>query len=410
MQMVEVVFPILVVVIGTAAIVSLLMGRNARPAKSSRRAQMSVVSAQDSDDIIRVDAPPDLRSLNCRLRLANEPNDDGYVDCFVVEICGTIHATSGTRNAHIRVEVMDVTDASQGPLPVRSRVKQWQRPDSPAFVYNAELGRLPNEKNTLPEWMAVAKIQADWLLLPRSGRRNMLFSLVVLSAETNAELAGADCVFDYQNDSPGYFDLHENIQRAKMFAVPLAFAVSAVDGRLYESEIDVIREWVTGNMNAAQSSQEAAAALQKGLDKTVEFFRHGNKLDNERICKDIVRLTPVAERYDILELCLYVAQANGRAAPEEVNLLNQLAAWLEVDNERFRAMMQKVLPLNMHEVEDVQTILGVTADMPEEITREQLNKEYRKWLARVTSSDPEIQSQADQMLKLIAEARSAYMT
>jgi tellurite resistance protein len=238
----------------------------------------------------------------------------------------------------------------------------------------------------------------------------MLFGLTVLAGDNSVELGGADCVFDYENESPGYFDLHENFQRAKMLAVPLAFAVSAVDGRLYESEVQVIREWVTGNMNADQNAEQVTPELQKGLDKTVEFFRQGHTLDNEKICRDIARLTPVAERYDILELCLYVTQANGRAAPEEVNLLNQLADWLEVDPERFRAMMQKVLPVDMHEVEDVQTILGVTADMPEEKTREQLNKEYRKWLARVTSSDPEIQSQADQMLKLIAEARSAYMT
>ena len=58
----------------------------------------------------------------------------------------------------------------------------------------------------------------------------------------------------------------------------------------------------------------------------------------------------------------------------------------------------------------MQAILGVSADMDEQKTREQLNREYRKWIARVTSSDPEIQSQADQMIKLIAEARSAYMT
>ncbi|MHC4154998.1 MAG: tellurite resistance TerB family protein [Planctomycetota bacterium] len=402
--------PILVVIIGMAAIVYLLMGWNARPAKSSRRARMPAPHHHNCDDIIHVDAPPDLRVLNCRVRLANEPTDQGYVDCFVLEICGTIHAPENTQNASIRIEITDITDSGQGGLPVRSRVKQWQQTDSPAFVYTADLGKLPNTENTLTDWMAVAKIQADWLLLPRTGKRNMLFGLAVLAGDNDVELAGAECIFDYQNESPGYFDLHENFQRAKMLAVPLAFAVSAVDGRLYESEIEVIGEWVAGNMNAAQSSEEAAAELQKGLHKTVEFFRQGHTLDNEKICRDIAQLTPVAERYDILELCLYVAQANGRAAPEEVNLLNQLADWLEVDPERFRAMMQKVLPVNMHEVEDVQTILGVTADMGEEKTREQLNKEYRKWLARVTSSDPEIQSQADQMLNLIAEARSAYMT
>jgi hypothetical protein len=60
-------------------------------------------------------------------------------------------------------------------------------------------------------------------------------------------------------------------------------------------------------------------------------------------------------------------------------------------------------------VKDIETILGVTSEMSKEKARRCLNKEYSKWSARVTNTDPEIQSQADQMLKLIAEARSNYI-
>jgi len=38
-----------------------------------------------------------------------------------------------------------------------------------------------------------------------------------------------------------------------------------------------------------------------------------------------------------------------------------------------------------------------------------LNKEYAKWNARVTNTDPQVRTQADQMLGLIAEARSQYV-
>jgi hypothetical protein len=110
-----------------------------------------------------------------------------------------------------------------------------------------------------------------------------------------------------------------------------------------------------------------------------------------------------------LNLCLYVAQANSSVTQEELTVLKELANWLEIDMDKFREMVEKVLPVDMHEVLDVETILGVTSDMNKEKARQQLNKEYSKWSARVTSSDPEIQSQADQMLKLIAEARSQYV-
>jgi preprotein translocase subunit Sec63 len=64
----------------------------------------------------------------------------------------------------------------------------------------------------------------------------------------------------------------------------------------------------------------------------------------------------------------------------------------------------------MHEVRDMETILGISSDMSKEKVRKHLNKEYSKWNSRVTNADPDIQSQADQMLKLIAEARSQYTT
>ena len=69
-------------------------------------------------------------------------------------------------------------------------------------------------------------------------------------------------------------------------------------------------------------------------------------------------------------------------------------------------MMEKIIPVDMHETADIETLLGITSDMSQEKAREHLNKEYAKWNSRVTNSDPKIQSQADQMLRLIAEART----
>jgi len=64
----------------------------------------------------------------------------------------------------------------------------------------------------------------------------------------------------------------------------------------------------------------------------------------------------------------------------------------------------------MHEVRDIETILGISSDMSKEKVRQHLNKEYSKWNSRVTNADPDIQNQADQMLNLIAEARNQYTT
>jgi len=123
----------------------------------------------------------------------------------------------------------------------------------------------------------------------------------------------------------------------------------------------------------------------------------------------VLEITPVAECYDILELCLRVPQVDGLAAAEELELLKKLAEWLEVDADRFRSMVEKILPVGMHEAEDMEVILGVTPDMSRDQAREHLNRQYRKWNARVTSPDPQVQTQADKMLRFIADARREYV-
>ena len=203
-------------------------------------------------------------------------------------------------------------------------------------------------------------------------------------------------------------NLQENIERTNILAVALAFAVSAADNKLYDCEIELIKNWAKDNILENCASDKDELKLDKALEKTIAFFRSGNKLDTYNICDEIVGIAPLAQRYDILELCLYVAQSKGSVSAEEVTFLKNMADWLEVDTDRFRIMMEKVLPVDMHEVRDIEAILGITSDMSKERVRKHLNKEYGKWNSRVTNADPDIQTQADQMLKLIAEARSQY--
>ena len=349
--------------------------------------------------------------LNCRVKLTELKEDKSVLDAFGVEICGSIHARRDKHNALLRISILDVTEPAPKAKEVQASVKQWQVPGSLVLCYKAELGKLPQKVTTLPGWTAVAELRLDWLTFPRRGTRDLQFDISILSSDSGENIAGARCTFSYENPAFGYMDLQENIERTKTLAVALAFAVSAADNKLYDCEVELIKNWARDNIfeDSEQASNKVRHKLDNALDKTVFFFREGNKLNVYEICREIVEIAPVAQRYDILDLCLYVAHANGSVAAEELAMLKDLADWLEIDAERFRAMMEKVLPIDMHEVRDVETILGITSNMSKEKTRQHLNKEYSKWNSRVTNSDPEIQSQADQMLKLITEARSQYV-
>jgi len=358
---------------------------------------------------IKSSAQLDLTVFNCRVRLTKQQENNSDSDAFSVEICGSIHARRNVQTATLSISIVDVTEPRYQGEPVQALVKQWQMPDSSVFCYNAKLGKLPHQVTTISDWTSIALLRLDWLALPRKGKRELMFITSIFPAEGSEQLAWARCYFAYHNRDFGYLDLQENVQRAKTLAVTLAFAVSAADNKLYDCEVELIKNWARDNIDLSEASNKERRKLEKALNETIVFFRDGNQLNNYDICREIVGIAPLAVRYDILNLCLYVAQANSSVTKEELTVLKELANWLEIDTDKFREMVEKVLPVDMHEVLDVETILGVTSDMNKEKARRHLNKEYSKWSARVTSSDPEIQTQADQMLKLIAEARSQYV-
>jgi DnaJ-domain-containing protein 1 len=365
-----------------------------------------------------------LSILNCRVQLTKQKRDDTIFDAFTIQIVGSIRTASDNNYATVQILISDVTDGSDKTKPVRSlftvhssspqdacrRMNNEQSTMNfgawPVFCYRADLGRLPNRVTTLSDWTTVAHLNLDWLLFPHKGKRTLQFSTSVLSGQSGQELAYAECVFAYENPALGYVDLQENLHRTKSLAVALAFAVSAADNKLYHTEVQLIKNWAIANLLQNSELRTQNSKLEAALDHAVRFFQKGNQLDIYKVCKEVVEIAAVCDRYDILDLCLQVARAKGTVAAEELTVLKYIASWLEVDMDRFRAMMEKRLPVNIHQVKDAKVVLGLTYDMSKEKTRRQLNTQYRQWNSRVTNADPEIQAQADQMLKLIAETRS----
>jgi len=362
-----------------------------------------------SRNIAKISLSPRTNTLNCRVRLTNPENAGSSFDVFNVEICGIIIAAGNMPYTIVQIFIADITDGPCRAKPVYAKIKKWQIQDSPAFIYTSELGKLPNADTVLSNWTAVAQLNIDWLMFPRKGCRVLQFITSILSRDTGEELACAVCTFTYDNPGLGYIDLQESVQRAKILTVTLAFAVSAADNKLYCREIELIKKWARANLDAFGASEKAGRKLEKALNKTVAFFRKGYKIDTCKICRELVETAPPAQRYEVLDLCMRVVQAEGVASRQKIAALKNLAGWLEVDADRFRTMMEKILPAGIYQVDDIEVVLGINSDMDEEKARQQLNREYRKWSARVISSDPQVQTQADYMLKFIAEARTAYV-
>jgi len=353
--------------------------------------------------------PVDLGVLNCRVRIGREAEGESWRSVLIVEICGTIRAPADGHEAGLRISLDDVTESTSEPLSILNRPKRGPLNGASYFVHQSEMGRLCHQTTVLEDWTTVAQLAPDRFVLPRSGPRKLHYSIAILSKETGDLLACTAYTGDYENLDVGYLDIEDNIQRAKTLAVGLAFSVGAANGRLLDPEVNVIQAWCKTNFGSAGASQDAQLELERALQKTTAFFRRGGRLNVQQVCAEIVEIAPMIGRLEFLDLCLRVAAAKGQVAIAELQLLKDLSEWLGIDRSRLRVMVEKVLPVQMHQTHDAEMVLGVTDQMSMDDARRQLTREYAKWSSRVISTDPTIRRQADQMIRLIADARTQYV-
>jgi len=347
--------------------------------------------------------------LNGRARIGRQPKGDSWQSVLIIDLCGTIEAPDEEHEVGLEVTLADVTDDKANPLPALTRPKNGSIHTVTPFTYQTSMGKLCRQTTVLEDWTSVAQISPEWFVLPRQGHRQLQYSIAVVSQATGDRLASTRCTAPYESIEVGYLDIEDNIQRAKTLAVGLAFSVAAANNALLEPEVDIIHGWVKTNFGSADASESAQLELERALNKTAAFFHRGGHLNLQEICGEIVEIAPMVGRLDILDLCLRVAAAKGQVTKAELPLLKNLAEWLQIDRNRLRAMVEKILPISMHKTQDAEIILGVTTEMTKDEARHQLNREYAKWSSRVISSDPSIRKQADQMLNLIANARTQYV-
>jgi len=334
----------------------------------------------------------------------------GKTAAFEVKIRGLISASS-QKCVDVQVLIADVQDERGEPRPILSTVKQFQMEDSPAFCFHSRIGNLPSRETILSDWTPIAQIRADLLRFPRKGKRKLKFITSIICSADSQELACAVATIDYQNDQVGYIDAKENQQRSEMLTVRLAGALCRSAGKVDDSAVKVVTDWIGTGIGASASKDgeaEKRSELEQSLQDALGTFEAHNQPNFDAVCREMAEAATIIERYEAMELCLRVAKAAGSINQKQIVVLSRLANLLRLDPDKFQAMVQKILPLDIYQTKDARFILGITADMTADDARHRLNSEYRKWNARVTHPDPATRAQAGQMLTLIAEVRAGY--
>lgn len=347
---------------------------------------------------------PGCESLQCSVLLTQKGEPKPW-DWFLVEVRGPASLLQGA-GATLGLWIEDLTGGSSRIRPVLERLSGSSgMPSDRPFLYKAPMTRVQAVDGST--WTVTVQVDTSMICFARRGPCALAFCTEVIDGRGYA--FQARCPFTYENRSRGFLDLGEDLDQARTLALALALGVATQDGGPLGPELGYVRGWALAAVDLGALSLKSKRRFERSLQGLAGLFTRQVEADLHEICDRINQKTPPALRYDILEFCVVVAGAGGQVGEGKVALLKDLVQWLELEPERFRAMMAKAVPLQAFQVIDAAVLLGIQPDMPKEDALRQLNREYAKWNARVTNPDNQVRSQADQMINLIAQTRHQYV-
>jgi len=144
--------------------------------------------------------------------------------------------------------------------------------------------------------------------------------------------------------------------------------------------------------------------------KLTEALAGIKKIDVGPVCKRMMNLATIGQRYEVVGRCLEVVRKKGRVEKKQTDMLVRIADSLEIDEGKFLAMAQKILPATEVEIVDTDFIVGLREGSTVEQTLDRLGQEYRKWNGRVTHCDARMRRLAEYSLSLITQKRAKYAT
>lgn len=341
-------------------------------------------------------------TFKIRVKETQESIEGIPFNLFVIEMRGAIRAPYNNYTSTKQLLAFDVTDGDDKPL--ISAIEGLQLPNTVAFGLVSE-EVVPYEFSIISDWITVLKIPIDMLTPPRKGERKIRFTLLLSGTDASARASIRHEFYDF-----GYLDAKENRKEFPRLAVELAFAVCSSDGEINIKEAAVIKDWVKKRIEMALDDEQKSLKnlLNQAIQKSYSNFEAGIEPSYSSLTQELKKVSTVAQRYEALELGLKVAAADGIAEKAELDLLDKLATFLGVDQDKFRATRDKHLTVTMisDDAVSVDNLLGLKPGMTVSEKKKHLREEYNKWNQLAEHTDPKKREQAKEMLDIIAQKRS----
>ena len=346
--------------------------------------------------------------FRARAQLKRKSSSQGATDAIAIEIKGTVSVQDDNGlDTDICIWIRDITEGPDKPLVVLSdRNKLAGKTED--FCYRSANCRLPKGRSVLSDWTEVVAIPTASLSLARKGKRKLDVLAAILAAESSQQIAVGRTRFDYQNPAFGYVDIEENRKDVVRLTLLLAGTLIAADKNGKNTKRKLLADWYE-RQNVGKVQDNLLAKCQKrasGMFENLRLCCFKPEAYSGKLCAEFVEIAPLAERLAAIELCFQIAAADRCATAVELTLLCNIGDWLGISPERFRSLMERLLPATIHEIIDLDLLLGITGRMDKDALQKHLSKEYGKWNSRVTHADNDIRQQTRLMLDLISHARA----
>jgi hypothetical protein len=366
-----------------------------------RRQLLGVCSRVYADSLQAVSVFDRLR-FSCHVEQFSDETQPVRQDQFFrIQIVGRIPTEQENVDTDVQIEVLDVTEGQSHAHQVLSTDEHYRDEENSEFHLIQHNGVVPEKNAVLARQVTVAQFPCHILRFAYRGRRKLLFRTTVIETASGKKLVSAQQIVEYVYCSDGYREVHGRRLEVLQACVELS-AIVLGSAPYSEGVRDLWSEWIQQKAEMYISAEEAA--------KTVEAIQSRLQGVAMQHSSDIIlAYGKNTDRFFAIELALQTSAFDGVVSKENLEKLFQVGHLLEIQQDRFLSIAQKLLLSSQCQIEDPAQLLGVTSDMDGDSFRKRLNDEYRKWNARVTHPDAQIRSQADRILTLIAEIRSQWL-
>jgi len=303
-------------------------------------------------------------------------------------------------------------------LPVLCSYESYSSP-SGVFNFEQDIGFI-NDNNGWTDWVQLLVIPLQLLIPANRGERKFEVVVFLNGREDTTHYASLlnptnsnQLRFNYFHASRGFNDINKEVNETNDLTVKIAVAIAMSEGTLDDKEGNTIKNWIINTIEIynEKTKQELKEKFNKSFKESYKQAKDG-KLN---LGKNIRRFEEIADenaKYKCLDLCYAVMAADGVAAPEELEMIEQISSSLKLNTEELSKIRDSNLAqLNTKKMDsdNLEVLLNIDTKQSKSEIKKHLNKEFQKWNSRINTITNEMEKKkAQEMIDLISTARKKY--